>query len=1048
MSYKQGCKLVSLLAAVACGAESANEVTAPATAESADWQATVGRRIEDARYAIHGQGDERFAAANPAQGLRATFDARGVELSGREGLGQRVRVGGTAIARGGEGTPLRPATLALGACRSDGALDAMGECLRRLEGQRGPVTELWENRSDGLEHSFIVHEPVAGKGPLAVWVGVENADVTIEPSGTAARLSDVRSGLSLGYSGLAAWDADGVVLSARMEAREGGLALVVDDANAAYPVMIDPVFAVGTAWTTESNQANARYGWSVASAGDVNGDGFADVIVGAPVFDNGQTNEGRAFVYHGSASGLALAAAWTTESNQADARLGSSVSSAGDVNGDGFGDVIVGVPLYDGGQGNEGRALVYHGSASGLGAAAAWTVESNQVNAQFGSSVAAAGDVNGDDFGDVIAGAFAFDNGQNNEGRAFAYHGSASGLGAAAAWTAESNQASASFGHSVAGAGDVNGDGFGDVIVGATLFDNGQTDEGRAFAYHGSASGLGAAAAWTTESNQAGAQLGFSVSAAGDADADGFGDVWVGAPFYDNGQTNEGAAFLTLGRAAGLAATVDSTLEGNQAEANLGYSVASAADVDGDGSSDVIAGAYQFDSGQTNEGRVIAHQTVEGHSFTFSVDDLFQAINDDLSGEDVDDQRNYRYLSLTNRANVRGTGPGLDRDRDALNKLINSLSIAPTIDVMVDINGEGVVYRIDLRDFEWDRAISVNGQNFDDVWEAIAAHNPYAVRFVGDDADDAVADTGTAYPFMHADSFLATAVVDELYYAVMDIDVGQTLDDYILNELLIDRQQNYVDDELIRAGFSSTSLHMPGRMFLAERHEIQVRAGYMWEISDFGGGLFPLSENPLGFPEGDREMVFSLPNRLLGFAIAEFGGELQNDTILQIDPLQANQRYRIAVSSFAKYAQGFHVVDEVREYALANLGLTPENEAKLLALYPDAADLAAEVASDQENFFRALVDLGLPINAPDPISAVFSKFNADLSIHAVAGDLHLVTAELEDNLDELDPAVQAALASGGKISRSQWTLFYLQSLCIFSVAEENQPDPDLCAEVL
>jgi hypothetical protein len=232
-------------------------------------------------------------------------------------------------------------------------------------------------------------------------------------------------------------------------------------------------------------------------------------------------DEGRAFVYLGSASGLASGAAWAAEPNQANAYFGCAVASAGDVNGDGFGDVIVGANAFDNGEPDEGRAFVYFGAVSGLSATAAWAAESDQANAQFGTSVASAGDVNGDGYGDVIVGAPSFDNGQTDEGRAFVYFGSASGLSTTAVWTADSDQATASFGTSVASAGDVNGDGYGDVIVGAPFFDNGQTDEGRAFVYFGSASGLSTAATWTDESEQAGAQFGISVASAGDVNGDG-----------------------------------------------------------------------------------------------------------------------------------------------------------------------------------------------------------------------------------------------------------------------------------------------------------------------------------------------------------------------------------------------------------------------------------------------------------------------------------------------------------------------------------------------
>ncbi|MDW8328155.1 MAG: integrin alpha, partial [Anaerolineales bacterium] len=371
------------------------------------------------------------------------------------------------------------------------------------------------------------------------------------------------------------------------------------------------------AWSAQSNQDYAYLSYSVATAGDVNGDGYSDVIVGASGFDNGETNEGRAFVYHGSASGLSTTPNWTAESNQASAEFGASVASAGDVNGDGYSDVIVGARYFDNGETNEGRAFVYHGSASGLSATANWTAESNQASAEFGASVGSAGDVNGDGFSDVIVGAPFFDNDETDEGRAFVYHGSASGLSATANWTAESNQAGAEFGYSVASAGDVNGDGYSDVIVGARYFDNGQTDEGRAFVYHGSASGLSATPNWTAESNQAGAGFGWSVGSAGDVNGDGYSDVIVGAYFFDNGELNEGRAFVYHGSASGLSATANWTAESNQAHAGFGISVASAGDVNGDGYSDVIVGARLFDNGEDNEGRAfVYHGSASGLSTT------------------------------------------------------------------------------------------------------------------------------------------------------------------------------------------------------------------------------------------------------------------------------------------------------------------------------------------------------------------------------------------------------------------------------------------------
>ncbi len=360
-------------------------------------------------------------------------------------------------------------------------------------------------------------------------------------------------------------------------------------------------------WVTESNAASSLYGLSVSAAGDVNGDGFGDVIVGAPFFMNGESEEGRFYVFHGSAAGLSTTPARLVESNRVGAALGWSVCTAGDVNQDGFADVVVGAPLDDNGLVDEGRAYVYLGSATGIAAAPAWIGESNGVGAQYGISVSTAGDVNGDGFADVIVGADRFDNGENNEGRSFVYHGSAAGLSTTVAWTAESNQSQAQFAHSVAGAGDVNGDGYADVIVGANLYDNIFTDEGRTFVYHGSATGLAAAPAWETSPNQAGAQWGASVATAGDYNGDGYADIILGAPFFGNTMPRGGAFFLHAGTANGLQTFSILPLGFDGQAAQFGCAVGTAGDVDGDGLSDVVIGANLFDNGQTDEGQAQVH---------------------------------------------------------------------------------------------------------------------------------------------------------------------------------------------------------------------------------------------------------------------------------------------------------------------------------------------------------------------------------------------------------------------------------------------------------
>ncbi|MEA3340920.1 MAG: integrin alpha, partial [Chloroflexota bacterium] len=223
-------------------------------------------------------------------------------------------------------------------------------------------------------------------------------------------------------------------------------------------------------------------GWAVSTAGDVNGDGYADIIVGAPRYSNGETEEGAALLYLGGPGGPAASPAWTGESDQPYAWFGYSIAAAGDVNGDGYGDVIVGAPRYDitgtVALTDAGQVFLYYGGPAGIVTSTVWITHAAQAHARFGSAVAAAGDVNGDGFGDVIVTANGYDAEETNEGAAFLYHGGPTGLDTTAAWAVHpTDQAYANFGRSASTAGDVNGDGYSDVIVGASWYDSGDTDD-------------------------------------------------------------------------------------------------------------------------------------------------------------------------------------------------------------------------------------------------------------------------------------------------------------------------------------------------------------------------------------------------------------------------------------------------------------------------------------------------------------------------------------------------------------------------------------------
>ncbi len=324
--------------------------------------------------------------------------------------------------------------------------------------------------------------------------------------------------------------------------------------------------------------STAELGLFVASAGDVNGDGYADLIVGAAT---------AAYLYLGGPSGLATSPA-ATLSPKPSTQIGVRVASAGDANGDGYADVVI--AYYD-----LGVAYVYLGGAAGLGSAPAVTFTAPPVVPQqslptggFGHSLAAAGDVNGDGYGDIVVGAGASE-------LAYVYLGSSSGPAATPSLTFTAPDGPSNFGDNVSDDADVNGDGYADLVVGADGASGQTPGDfaGRAYVYLGSAAGPSTLPSVTLMGSQPHGLFGRWVSTAGDVNGDGYADVVVGADAeYGGDYSAPGWAYVYLGGASGLSTTPAVTLTGPDGIGSwFGRCVAGAGDVNGDGYADVVVGA-------------------------------------------------------------------------------------------------------------------------------------------------------------------------------------------------------------------------------------------------------------------------------------------------------------------------------------------------------------------------------------------------------------------------------------------------------------------------
>ena len=297
------------------------------------------------------------------------------------------------------------------------------------------------------------------------------------------------------------------------------------------------------------------FGLVVAGAGDVNGDGYGDILTGDPFTSVGSiSNAGKAYLFLGGPS-ASTTPAWTRNGDTPDALLGDMLNGAGDVNDDGYDDVLISEKGYTEYQqrGNklvavhDGRVSLFLGSAAGPAVTPAW-VTVGPVNSVYGWAVGSAGDVNGDGFGDM----FVSDNqanpkkmNGNKRGTVYVFHGSSSGPSLDASWTVSGDMDDAWLGNDAV-AGDFNHDGFSDLAVSAPKRMSPGIQQGRIFAYLGSAGGLATTAAWFVDGGQAGAgSAGFPL-ASGGVNGDLFDDLLVGAPAFNSGA---GRAELYLGQA-------------------------------------------------------------------------------------------------------------------------------------------------------------------------------------------------------------------------------------------------------------------------------------------------------------------------------------------------------------------------------------------------------------------------------------------------------------------------------------------------------------------
>jgi hypothetical protein len=345
-------------------------------------------------------------------------------------------------------------------------------------------------------------------------------------------------------------------------------------------------------WLVMGSQPGSNFGTAVAYAGDIDNDGYQDVLVGANLYDGELPNQGQIATYYGTAAGLDLVPGELFSLPQEDAEYGRAVAAAGDVNNDGFADILSGAPY--GGPDGRGVAYVDYGTPGGI--QLGHTLIGQMPGDRFGFALAAA-DINNSGYTDVLVGAPGHEaDGVTEAGAVFLYYGGPDGISDEPAWTVESFAAGGQLGYALA-VGDFNGDGYPDIAIGAKHDSSSFPEAGAVFVFYGSAEGLPGDtyatpdnADWIYYGEEDFYFLGASL-AAGDVNGNGFDDLIVGVPGYGFSGETWGGVYGFWGGLAGLGISFpDWSATEFEPDSWLGTAVA-LSDLNNNGLLDVLAGA-------------------------------------------------------------------------------------------------------------------------------------------------------------------------------------------------------------------------------------------------------------------------------------------------------------------------------------------------------------------------------------------------------------------------------------------------------------------------
>ncbi len=373
---------------------------------------------------------------------------------------------------------------------------------------------------------------------------------------------------------------------------------------------------------------------------------------------------------------------------------------------------------------------------------------------------------------------------------------------------------------------------------------------------------------------------------------------------------------------------------------------------------------------------------------------VFSLILADLEPQDQRARRFLRYFSLAPLANAGFSPDELQTYRNALAKLLNSLSWHPRITNPKAVDPDGLILRIDLRDYQWDA----------NLWNRLLADYPYGVLTDTAVARAVVVGTATRVPCLRADWFLANASRSPLYYDLLQLPSNLSeLERQLRVDVAVDVQQ----ERVARAGFLGSGISRNNR--LIERHD--AMNGAYWRTYDFEAIpqdlvnrdlLLPDRRNLFAYPLGPSfsgasfqhaagEAIFNLPNGLQGYILVNANDVRQNkgNTAIVSDTKRPDRAVEAGVSCMSCHARGINPKDDqIRDHVAKNAKSFPRKDADLIrALYAPKEKMRALMDDDSERFRKALAKTGNKVSVSEPIMNATLRYEADVDLPTLAAEI-------------------------------------------------------------